>query len=525
MPTEIGSWSGVANAPCFAVHGALVYNPVTDTWKVMLFGGGAEANSPPTGAKDLRKSYLWDPASQEFSSQDFTLLDASDLADPFCAHHCLLPDGRLLVMGGSIYGGPHGKGIRTAWIFNPVTESWSRADDMAFERWYPTSVMLSDGKVLVASGRPATAAPIPEMEVFDPVTDAWTTLPSGANKSLAIYPSLHLVPAGPHAGKVFYTGARWAGGSGRNSWSPPDTALFNATANTWSDVGAHVVDNRTEGFSVLLPPAECARFLVFGGGVTASDGDPDSAEVIDLLATSPQWERVPDMHHERTNVTGVVLPNGGVFVFGGHDTYKWDASNGADHHVYVCEIYDPSTTGWVETARMAKPRQYHSVGILLPDGRVLCAGGVFPGASPRDQENMEIFSPPYMNEPSRPSISSAPASIDYGICFDVGTAETAPIDRVVLIRPMAVTHHTDSEQRYVGLRFRVMNDSTLQVDSPDSGALAPPGYYMLFLVDAYGTPSVARFIRVGKPDVEPLKEDVLVLLLELLEVLHSDEAD
>ena len=506
MPTEIGSWSGVTSVPCFAVHGALVYNPTTDTWKVMLFGGGAEANNPPTGANDLRKSYLWDPATNTFSSQDFTLLGPTDLADPFCAHHCQLPDGRLLVMGGSYYGGPDGDGIRTAWIFDPVSESWSRADDMEFGRWYPTAVMLSDGKVLVASGRPATAAPIAEMEIFDPATETWSTLPGGANKALAIYPSLHLVPTGPHAGKVFYTGTRWAGGSGQNNWTPPDTALFDPVTNAWADLAPHVVGNRTEGFSVLLPPAECARVLVFGGGVTAPNGDPDSAEVIDLLAPNPQWVQVPDMHHDRTNVTGVILPNGRVFVFGGHDSYKWNASNGADRHVYVCEIYDPSTTGWVETAAMAVPRQYHSVGMLLPDGRVLCSGGVFPGASPRDQENMEIFSPPYMDELSRPTITSPLSSIDYGICFDIGTPESASIDKVVLIRPMAVTHHTDSEQRYVRLRFRVVNGSTLQVDSPDSGAIAPPGYYMLFLVNACGVPSVARFVRVGKPETKPVKE-------------------
>ena len=493
---DIGSWSNVTNIPVFAVHGALIYNPAADKWKVILFSGGAEADTPPTGTNDLRKSYLWNPDTNTFSSQTFTFVAANDLSDPFCAHQCQLADGRLLVMGGSFYGGPDGRGIPATWVFDPIPETWSRVGDMAFYRWYPTSVKLPDGRVLVASGR-TTALPVPQMEVFDPNTDTWTTLPSSADKSLDSYPSLHLVPSGPNAGKVFYTGTRWAGSSGRNPWTAPQTALFDPVANSWQNVSSHNNSNRTEGFSLLLPPAECGRFLVFGGGQDASDADPNSAEVIDLMQSNPQWVNVQDMHNDRSNVTGVILPNSTVFVFGGHTAYKGTASGTAagDKHVYICEIYDPKTGGWMETAPMAQPRQYHSVGVLLPDGRVLCAGGIFPGTG--DRLNMEIFSPPYMNEPNRPVISAVSQRFFYGNTFQVDTPQSADIDQVILIRPMAITHHTDSEQRLVRLSFNLINAGTLEVTAPGNPNLAPPGYYMLFLINACGTPSVAKFIHMG----------------------------
>ena len=504
----MGSWSGVIDIPVFAVHAAVVYNSTTAKWKVILFSGGAEESDPPTGVEDRRRSYLWDPETNTFSAQPFYLDGPSDDSDPFCAHHCLLADGRLLVMGGALYGGADTYGIKATWLFDPVLETWSRAGPMAFDRWYPTSVMLGDGRVLVMSGVRWTALPddifmmteiIEQVEVFDPATNRWSQHPPSANKTLEIYPSLHLVPAGPHVGKIFYTGTRWAGGDDvDNTWNRPHgTALFDPITNTWENVGNHNTVNRTEGFSVLLPPAELARFLVFGGGHLQPDGDPSSTEFIDLLQPNPQWTDVQSMHHHRTNVSGVILPNGTVFVFGGHSADKGYADS--SEHVLIGEIYEPSLSGWVETASMARPRQYHSVGVLLPDGMVLCAGGTSLEIQLPDQRTMEIFSPQYMDELNRPEITAAPTEIGYGSFYRITSPRAGSIRDVALIRPMAITHHTDSEQRYVRLQFHAFNDHTLSFWAPANSNLAPPGYYMLFLVDVGGVPSVATFVKVRKP--------------------------
>ena len=487
--TGVGTWSALITLPRFVAHGALIYNPAADHWKVMLFAGGFEESQ---GTRpDLRRSYLWDPDTNTFTDQLFALLSTTDRADPFCSHHCHLKDGRLLVMGGATYE-VMGGSVRATWIFDPTTETWSRAGDMAFDRWYPTSVALPDGGVLVASGRPTTGGAtriVAEMEVFDPDTLAWSTLPASANRLMDVYPSLHLVPAGPHAGKIIYTGTHDGDRLG-----PAQTAMFDPRSASWTELGPLTADRR-QGFSVQVPPAETARFLVFGGGHLA---DSDTAEMIDLLAPVLAWRRVGGMRYERSNANGVILPNGKVFAFGGR-TSLGDS-------VLAGEIFDPTTGGWIETADMQQERGYHSVGVLLPDGRVLCAG---------EEPNMEIYSPPYIAEPSRPEITSVLRELHYGDRFTIATPSAPSIDRVVLIRPIAMTHQTDSEQRYVRLSFMLTDSGSLLATAPANPNLAPPGFYMLFVVDAAGTPSVAKFIqllpRVFLPpklvkDVKDLKE-------------------
>lgn len=495
-----GYWEGPFNTHVFAVHAALVYKRTSRTAKVLMFSGGAEKKYP-------LESYLWNPANNRFISQTWNPPGLED--DLFCAHHSFLADGRLLVMGGSIWDEPspigtdHAKGIKAAYIFDPQTETWEKVGDMEHGRWYPTAVTLSDGKVLVFSGLDENQDIVPQVEAFDPTSNTWSTLPFSANKPLAIYPSLHLIPLGPHVGQVFYSGTRWAGGSSASTWAASSTARFDPSANLWVDVDDHVHRNRTEGMAVLLPvllpPAQNARIFVLGGGHDASDEHAETAEIIDLTSANPNWTPTPNMGSKRTNVNAVILPDATIFVFGGHRKFKWSAD--LNEHVYDSEIYDPNSNSWTPTARMTKPRQYHSVGLLLPDGRVLAAGGVAPPSPHEDQRNMEIYYPPYLCRASRPGISDVPDNIYYDRTFKVDTTQAESIDKVVLIRPSAVTHHTNSEQRYIELNSAPSGVGQLQVTAPSHANLAPPGYYMLFILDSDGTPSVAEFVRLSKPFV------------------------
>lgn len=491
----IGKWEGPYNTPVFAVHAALVYSRKKRKAQVLMFSGGAEHQYP-------LESQLWDPETNVFTNQTWNPPGVLD--DLFCAHHSLLADGRLLVMGGAIWdvtgGNDHAKGIKATYIFEPETETWKKVGDMRFARWYPTAVTLSDGKVLVFSGQNESRNVVPQVEVFDPASgvEAWTTLPNSADESLAIYPSLHLVPAGQHVGKVFYSGTRWQGGdAGDAAWpAPPQSALFDLSSNNWSNVDSHVHTNRTEGMAVLLPPADSARILVVGGGQTAAGGMPKTAEIIGLKDQNPDWVTTPDMDFKRSNVNTVILPDGTVFVLGGHQDFKWDAS--LNEHILDCEIYHPDagTGNWTQTVSMSKPRQYHSVALLLPDGRVLSAGGVAPPSPHEDQTTMEIFYPWYTCRIPRPEITSVPDDIFYGVDFMVGTLQAESIGKVVLIRPTAVTHHTNTDQRLIELEARPSGSIQLQVTAPSDGNLAPPGDYMLFILDKNSAPSVARFVRL-----------------------------
>lgn len=530
--SHTGSWEGPFDTKgsagdLFGVHAALMYSRRTRKAKVLLFSGKAGEGYP-------LESVLWDPETNEFTSQTWSsyirlILGFIPIAikdDLFCCHHCFLDDGRLLVMGGT-HKGEEGSNVTN--IFDPEGETWKKVGDMTFHRWYPTAVMLPNGKVLVFSGNAhhewwVIRHIVKEIEEFDPTPsrESWTTLPESAEKKLQIYPGLHLVPAGNHAGKIFYSGTRWVRDRDHHDkWAAPDTAVFDPSTNTWLEVSEHVHKNRSEGTSVLLPPAQQARVLVIGGGHNAHDAEPDTAEIINLRDRTPTWELTPKMTSKRTNVNAVILPDQTVFVCGGQQKWKKKHHGGDPDPVLECTIYDPEDPAdpWKVAASMAAPRQYHSVALLLPDGRVLAAGGITfsDDGDEVDQKNMEIYSPPYMFAAARPEITQAPDDIGYKLEFgiSISTPGGSNIDKVVLIRPSAVTHHTNTEQRLVTLEFEYFRSSIsarpfgstiaehLLVTGPSNTNLAPPGYYMLFIVDGDRTPSIARFVRLGTGIIRP----------------------
>ena len=182
----------------------------------------------------------------------------------------------------------------------------------------------------------------------------------------------------------------------------------------------------------------------------------------------------------------MVLPDGKVFVVGGSSGGGFDDSA---NPVLPTEMWDPATRQFTVMASIAVYRGYHSTALLLPDGRVLSAGGNVAGA------NAQIFSPPYLFAGARPSISSAPTSVGYGQTVFIGTPDAANISKVTWLRNGSTTHTFDMGARFMHLSFTQVNGG-VNVTMPANGNLAPPGYYMLFLLNAAGIPSVARIIQI-----------------------------
>lgn len=473
-PASVGSWEALPyTSGVFVVHAAVLH-----TGKVLMYSGTAEIGLP-------LESRVWDPDTGAMTAQTFDV-------DLFCSGHAFLTDGRLLVNGGA------GAAARRAYVFDPIAETWTRMSDMTHTRWYPTTITLPDGRVLTISGAGDGQQ---KVEIYDPAANTWTVRPATADKLLELYPSLHVMPDG----KLLYTGTRWAGAL---PWgAPPPSSLFDPATDTWTGVDDHEVPNRTEAFSVLLPPLPpseaiehehaheggepppppptLSRVLVVGG-----PGDQRSAEIIDMTEAAPAWRRIGDMNFARTNVSGVLLPDGNVLICAGIDGYKW----GPNTPTLAAEMFDPRTETWTVMAAMSTVRQYHSISLLLPDGRVLNTGSV---GGPGNIMSMEVYSPPYLFRGPRPRIRSSPIAIGYGAVFTVESPDTCRVRRVSLIRASSITHHTNTDQRFVALAWERHGHCDLQVTAPSNANVAPPGYYMLFVLDDCGVPSVAQLVRVG----------------------------
>ena len=404
--------------------------------------------------------------------------------DMFCNGMVTLPDGRVLINGGNLKYEPFWGEPRNA-VFDPDTGAFTDIEDMAHGRWYPTPTVLGDGRVMTFSGLLETGGTNTTVEIYTP-GDGWSPeYPAGWTPPL--YPRMHLLPNG----NVFYAG------SGRGS------RIFNTITNTWSAVIANTIltSGRNYGTSVLLPLSPDdnyrARVMIAGGGGIATD----TTEIIEPLGATPAWAEGPDMSQARVQLNTTILPSGRILVTGGSSVDEIAAAASLN-----AELYDPASNTFSSAGANAFARLYHSNALLLPDARVLLAGG-----NPERgnyEARMEVYSPAYLftansTPAQRPTITSVPAgAINYGTSFQVQTPDASSIASVVLIRPGTPTHAFDQDQRMVRLAFK-SNAGTLGVVAPPNGNIAPPGYYMLFVLNSVGVPSVARFVRLASTSGGP----------------------
>jgi hypothetical protein len=459
-PSVAGQWSAPATWPHVAVHAMLL-----KTGEVLLWDGPSEdpLTHNPEGGGDT--ATLWNPATNAFTSVPNTTTNL------FCAGHAVLADGRILVLGGHLNGG---QGLRDANLYDPITRQWTSAPRMAYPRWYPTATTLSDGKVLVVSGSTTCQACIADVpEIYDPATNTWTTLQQARNP-IELYPYNFLLPDGRVVAVGGYDAAGFV------------TKTLDIASQTWTDVDPQPLD---AGSAAMYLPGK----IVKSGSARNIVGALSKADtwVIDMNAALPSWQQTAPMNFPRMYHTMTLLPDGNVLVTGGGrvgDTTNLAAA------VMEAEIWSPATETWTTLAPMVTPRLYHSIALLMPDGRVLIAGsGRTEGV---DQLSAEMYSPSYLFKGPRPVVTSAPPSIQYGSSVFVGTPDAGSVVSVSLIRAGTVTHTFHADQRFLPLTFHQVSGG-LQIDTPVDANLAPPGNYMLFLVNANGVPSIAPFVSLS----------------------------
>jgi hypothetical protein len=391
--------------------------------------------------------------------------------DPACSGFSFLSDGRLLVTGGQVGTNPV-TGPTLVYAFNPFTEQWTRVEDMGKGRWYPSNITLGDGRIVTFTGLDENGDFNPLIELWDPRgTNNWRLL---GERIIDYYPNLHLLPNG----KVFRTSPNLT----------RDSDTYDVTNDVWTVVAQRNVVGRFDCPSVMLPPTP-DRFMVMGGD-NRTNPPVASAEIIDLRSPSPKWTLIAPMHFARSDFNSVILPDGKIFVVGGRTNDTWPQA-----FELTPEIFDPQSLTWTMVAPHQVPKGYHSTAILLPDGRVWSGGG-------DDQPWGEIYSPPYLYQGSRPVIQSAPSVIQYGQSFNLSFTSSTASNRVALIRNSCATHSVNMDQRYVRLADLTNGSGTFTVPAPATGNLAPPGYYMLFVIDQNGIPSVSASVHVTS---EPLK--------------------
>lgn len=438
----IGAWSPPFPWPVVAVHLHLL-----PSGRVLSWG-------------KLGAPQLYDPTSKLF-----TEVPSSTMV--FCSGHTFLPDGRLLVTGGHL---GDRRGLRDANVFDDAAQTWMPIHPMSYARWYPTTTTLATGEVLALAGTDRAGEDVETPEIWNGTS--WRSL-TGARRALPYYPRTFVAPNGLvfYAGELKETGYLDPAGAGR--WIPVATSEYG---------------RRDYGSAVMYAPGK----VMIVGGSDPPDGQPtNTAELIDLNTPSPVWRYTEPMTYARRQFNATLLPDGEVLVTGGTRAAGFSDRSGA---VHAAEIWNPSTERWGVLAENRISRVYHSSSLLLPDGRVLHTGsGDGPGL-PREL-NAEIFSPPYLFRGSRPAIDDAPGQIGYGQPFFIGTPDAGQVVRVTLVRLSSVTHAFDESQRFAELGFR-RTAGGLTVRAPESSLVAPPGPYLLAILNGFGVPSVARIVRV-----------------------------
>jgi hypothetical protein len=505
---DVGEWT---TAPFDLPHQMAINAVMLRTGKVLMFSYPKR----DFGTTDYGSAVVWDP-SKGTGADSFKQVpppidpDSGKPANIFCAGQAVLDDGRVLVVGGNLRyeneSNHYYAGLNRAYVFNPGTETWQEQPRMRHGRWYPTLLKMADGRVAVISGstEQQTGQTNRDFEVFTPgkngETGTWT-MPGGPDAlgsdgrppTPSLYPQMVWMNSG--RGLV-------AGPGEYDTWffTPPGGGDELHTQDA-----PDLKERRSYGNALPLPNGTAGTTRVLETGGYSADGQSKrSSVVMDENDTGKGWAASADMNVPRSNHNTKILPDGSmVAIGGGKGADLWTAT---EEHKHV-ELWNPKDGKWTLGPKQVEVRAYHSTAVLLPDGRVLSSGddvntsGTDENGNPRDGKLVdtgEIYSPPYLFKGKRPIITKAPNEVGLGKQFTVNfsTAEGAPATKAVLVAPSAVTHAVDTEQRYVELAVAGKGTGSVTLKAPAAGNVAPPGYYMLFLLTDDGVPSVAKFVRI-----------------------------
>lgn len=465
------AWSPLISFPIVPVAAANLPNGKVLTWS---------AYAPDNFGNDNQwgRTYtaLFDPVTQAAQSRIVTETGH----DMFCPGTSLLPDGRLLVNGGS-------SSQKTS-IYNPANNAWTTGPLMNVPRGYPGNTTLANGAVLTLGGSWSGGQ-------GGKIGEVWTA--SGGWRKMSGIPITPFIGADPGGvfrgdnhlwlftfsnGRVFHAGPapamHWITTGGNGSVT---------TAGSRSDDAYSM-----NGNAVMY---DIGKILKTGGAAAYDEADATSSAYLIDLNTQKTRKLLP-MHYARAMHNSVVLPNGQVVISGGQ-TYVKIFSD--DRSVLMTELWDPRTESFTKLSAMQVPRNYHSFSLLMADGRVLIGGGGLCGACTTNHANAQILTPPYLlnadgSPAARPSIVYAPASGTPGGTLAVTTDSS--VTEFSLIRLSAVTHSVNNDQRRIPLQISAQNSNSYTLQLPSDRGIVLPGYYMLFALNERGVPSLSKTVQI-----------------------------
>jgi hypothetical protein len=496
-----GSWALGTNLYKVPIHVALLPNG-----KIFFLSGDGEntlsPNNPP-----------WFAGTLDLNTNTQNQLNVP--GEISCGGNCRLSNGNVLLGGGTLewaHFTPNHMdwGLNQMYEFDFASESFIQRPSMAAGRWYPTFSLLPNGTVQIISGWDQFGTLNRLCEIYDPTTqslsikyDPNTSLTycvgagqpvpgagspcyggpnQGVTPTMSLYPRMYLMPYGLLA--------MVGQGQGLKIWDP--------TTGRWYFAGQMIWGTRSFGTSVLLPlqntTTETGRILTAGGAANQSNSAPttNTCEIITPNSnhTLLNAQLTNPMNFARQYLNSVILPTGQVFINGGSTQ-----GNVVNNAVYASELFDPVTQTWTILPSATVPRLYHSVAMLTQDGRIWTAGTTLFG--PYSPElRTEIFSPAYVSA-IRPTILGNPTITGgYGGSITIQTPDALRITSVSLVKISSVTHHNNSDQRLIWLQIQSTSLNSITVAAPINSNLAPPGYYLIHVLDSNGIPSVGQFIRI-----------------------------
>ena len=461
---NVGSWGPVINWPHIPVTAANLPDG-----RILTFASN-QKNSFPVGPEFTYAS-IWNPKTNSFEEKNH------NSHDMFCGHLSMLEDGRIFINGGRNH-------VKNTSIFDYRSNSWFNVDFMHRGRWYPTTVTLPTGSVLTAIG--SSGGQYPELWTEG---QGWKSL-TGANLQNPIlsytqffennwWPLLHVDPRG----KVFHSGP-----------TPKMHSISTKGLGSVTKVGPEISSwYPKHGTTVMFDEG---KLLVAGGAISSSNSkSTNKAMVIDINNEEPKVTQINSMNYSRKFQNGVMLPTGEVLVIGGNSLGRKFDDSGS---ILPAEIWNPVTEQWKVIDSISVPRNYHSIALLLTDGKVLTAGGGLCNCA-ADHSDGQILTPPYLyNEDgtlaSRPVIVNAPNVIKSGLKFNLKS--NTNITKFSFIKMSSTTHAVNTDLRYLKMPFTHDGNGNYQLTAHSNINVMTPGYWMLFAVNSNGIPSIAKVIQV-----------------------------